>query len=494
MTVYLYNTLTRSKDPFDPLAPPAVGLYTCGPTVYDYQHIGNMRTYIFEDVLKRVLTYNGYQVTHVLNITDVGHLTSDADEGEDKMAVGAQRSGKSPAEIARFFTDAYFQDYEALNCQLPTVVCPATDHIQEMIDLVQCLVEQGVAYEISDGVYFDVAKFPAYGKLSRLSLEGQEAGARVEVNAEKHGPFDFALWKCAEPRHLQQWPSPWGQGFPGWHIECSAMSMKYLGETFDIHCGGIDHIPVHHENEIAQSEACTGKPFSRYWLHGEFLRMVQPITKQHDGVTETVEEEVKMSKSLGGFIKLSDVVAADYPALAYRYLCLTAHYRSALTFRRDLSSLEPAKTALHKLYDFVHRAAGESGSAAVGEQAAEGDLAWLAPYEAAFREAINDDLNMPRAVATVWDLVGEANRRGQAAAALPLLFDWDTVLGLDLERAATREDTLSADEQALLDGRQAARAAKEWKRADELRAQLLAAGIEIEDTAQGPRWKRIRTA
>jgi cysteinyl-tRNA synthetase len=248
MAVQLYNTMSRTKEPFAPLDPPHVGIYTCGPTVYNYQHIGNMRTYIFEDVLVRVLAYNGYDVKRVLNITDVGHLTSDADEGEDKMEVGARRTGKTPAEIARFYTDVFFEDFKALNCLQPTVVAPATEHIPEMLDLIGCLVDQGVAYEISDGVYFDVAKFPAYGALSRLSLEGQEAGARVEVNPEKHGPFDFALWKKADPAHLQQWPSPWGQGYPGWHIECSAMSMKYLGKTFDIHCGGIDHIPVHHEN------------------------------------------------------------------------------------------------------------------------------------------------------------------------------------------------------------------------------------------------------
>ncbi len=485
MVVYLYNTLTRSKEAFIPPDAPQVGMYTCGPTVYDYQHIGNMRTYLFEDVLKRVLTYNGYAVTHVLNITDVGHLTSDADEGEDKMAVGALRTGKTPAEIARFFTEVYFSDFAALNCLLPSVVCPATEHIPEMIALIECLVAKGVAYEISDGVYFDVAQFPAYGRLSRLSLEGQEAGARVEVNTEKHGPFDFALWKRAEPRHLQQWPSPWGQGFPGWHIECSAMSMKYLGPTFDIHCGGIDHIPVHHENEIAQSEACTGQPFARYWLHGEFLRMLQPITRQQGAATETVEEEVKMSKSLGGFIKLSDLAAAGYAPLTYRYLCLTAHYRAALSFRNDLSSLDAARTALDRLYDFVRRAASAEATAAGS------DAGWTAAFDTAFREAINDDLNMPRALATVWELVGEANRRDQAAAALPLLFAWDAVLGLDLAAQADRTDTLTPAEHALVAARAAARTAKQWAQADALRAELRARGLEVEDTAQGQRWKRV---
>ena len=487
MVVSLYNTLTRSKEPFAPPDAPNVGLYTCGPTVYDYPTIGNMRTYLFEDVVKRVLTYNGFQVTHVLNITDVGHLTSDADEGEDKMAVGALRTGQTPAEIARFFTTVFFSDFAALNCLPPTIVCPATEHIPEMIALIECLVEKGVAYEISEGVYFNVAKFPAYGRLSRLSLAGQEAGARVEVNTEKHGPFDFALWKRAEARHLQQWPSPWGQGFPGWHIECSAMSMKYLGPTFDIHCGGIDHIPVHHENEIAQSEACTGQPFARVWLHGEFLRMLQPITRQQGDTAETVEEEVKMSKSLGGFIRLSDLSAAGYGPLTYRYLCLTAHYRAALSFRNDLSSLDAARTALDRLHDFVRRAAGEGATT----PAAAGNGEWLAPFDAAFREAINDDLNMPRALATVWELVGEANRRGHANAALPLLFAWDAVLGLDLAAQALREDTLTAAEQTLFDARATARATKQWQQSDALRAELRALGIEVEDTPQGQRWKRL---
>ncbi len=491
MAVQLYNTMSRTKEPFAPLDPPHVGIYTCGPTVYNYQHIGNMRTYIFEDVLVRVLTYNGYDVKRVLNITDVGHLTSDADEGEDKMEVGARRTGKTPAEIARFYTDVFFDDFKALNCLQPTIVAPATEHIPEMLDLVGCLVDQGVAYEISDGVYFDVAKFPTYGALSRLSLEGQEAGARVDVNPEKHGPFDFALWKKADPSHLQQWPSRWGQGYPGWHIECSAMSMKYLGKTFDIHCGGIDHIPVHHENEIAQAEACTHQTFARYWLHGEFLRMVQPITREREGQTVTVEEEVKMSKSLGGFITLGDVVKAGYPALAYRYFCLGAHYRSALTFRNDLSSLDAPRTALNNLYEFVRRAASESGSAAVAEQAATAGPDWLQPFREQFLDAINDDLNMPRALAAVWNLIGEANRRGEAPAALPVLFDWDNVLGLNLLQEVEREDALEPDLQQMIDDRQAARKAREWARADALRAALLARGIEVEDTPQGPRWKRV---
>ena len=269
--ILLYNTLTREKDLFVPITPGEVGLYTCGPTVYNFQHIGNFKTFIFEDTLVRMLRYNGYDVDHVMNITDVGHLTSDADEGEDKMIKAMRREGKTVWEIARFYTDAFLNDIDRLNITRPTNLTPATDHIQDMIDLIQCLVDKGHAYVISDGVYYDVATFPKYGELSHQSLDEQEAGARVEVNVEKHNPADFALWKRADATHAMRWPSPWGEGFPGWHIECSAMSMKYLGETFDIHCGGVDHIPIHHENEIAQSEGCTGKQFVHYWMHSEFL-------------------------------------------------------------------------------------------------------------------------------------------------------------------------------------------------------------------------------
>src|SRR4051794_4378092 len=265
------------------MEPGKVGLYTCGPTVYNFQHIGNFRTFIFEDVLERVLEYDGFQVTHIMNITDVGHLTSDADEGEDKMIKAMRREGKTPWDIAKFYTGVFLQDMDRLNIIRPTKITPATEHIPIMIELIQCLFDKGHAYVINDGVYYDIATFPAYGKLSGQSREDLEAGARVEVNAEKHNPGDFALWKRANPSHIMQWDSPWGRGYPGWHIECSAMSMKYLGETFDMHCGGVDHIPVHHENEIAQSEGCTGKQFVRYWLHGEFL----------------LTNNMKMSKSAG---------------------------------------------------------------------------------------------------------------------------------------------------------------------------------------------------
>jgi len=320
--------------------------------VYSYQHIGNMRTFMFEDILVRVLQYDGYQVRRVMNITDVGHLVSDADEGEDRMEKAARLEQKQPLEIAAYYTKIFFEDWDRLNYLRPDLVTPATEHIPEMIDLIECLQDKGVAYEIGDGVYFDVSKFPDYGKLSRLSLAGQEAGARVEVNPEKRGPFDFALWKRALPEHLQQWPSPWGQGFPGWHIECSAMSMKYLGATFDLHCGGIDHIPVHHENEIAQAEACTGQPFVRYWLHGEFMNLNNAKISKRDLIT---------TEDRGRFLTVWHLAEEGYNPLAFRYLMLGTHYRSPLNYTRD--ALDAAVSALNGIYDFVQRAAEESPSA-----------------------------------------------------------------------------------------------------------------------------------
>jgi cysteinyl-tRNA synthetase len=490
--ILLYNTLTREKDPFEPILPGKAGLYTCGPTVYNFQHIGNFKTFLFEDALARTLRYNGYDVTHVMNITDVGHLTSDADEGEDKMIKAMRREGKSVWEIAKFYTDVFLLDMDRLNIRRPDLLTPATEHIQEMIDLVECLVEKGHAYVISDGVYFDVATFPKYGELSRQSLDDQEAGARVEVNTEKHNPADFALWKRADASHAMQWPSPWGQGYPGWHIECSAMSMKYLGETFDIHCGGVDHIPIHHENEIAQSEGCTGKQFVRYWMHSEFLLInAGKMSKSKGAADESGNRDMgegiePLNTGGGGFLTLQSLVDRGYNPLAYRYFCLTAKYRAQLNYTDE--SLDAAARALDGLYDFV------TNAMRVGDEGRKTkDEGWQEAYKARFLMSINDDLNLPGALAAVHDLITEANRRGEQSAVLPTLFDWDRVLGLQLEETASKrlDDKLPPDLQGLLDARQEARKNKEWQRADELRAQLRAAGIEIEDTAQGVRWKRL---
>lgn len=484
----IYNTLSREKDQLAPLAPGEISMYCCGPTVYNYQHVGNMRTYIFEDVLRRVLEYDGYKVKHVMNITDVGHLTSDADEGEDKMITAMRREGKTPWDIAHFYTDVFFQDTGRLNVLRPNIVCPATEHIQEMIDLVQCLFDKGHAYLINDGVYFDVATFPPYGRLSRQSLEDQEAGARVEVNTEKHNPADFALWKRADPSHFMQWDSPWGRGYPGWHIECSAMSMKYLGETFDIHCGGVDHIPVHHENEIAQSEGCTGKPFVYYWLHGEFLLTNNQKMGKSAGAADEQRDMGEgiepLNKGGGGFFTLQTLVDQGYHPLAYRYFCFTAKYRAQLNYTDE--GMRAAARALDGLYDFVYRASQMPPISG-------GSADWQQIYIDKFTAFINDDLNMPGALAAVHELITDANRREQPASILPTLYDWDRVLGLNLrEKAEERlSETLEPELQSLIDDRQAARKAKDFAQADKLRAQLREAGIEIEDTPQGVRWKRI---
>jgi cysteinyl-tRNA synthetase len=380
----------------------------------------------------------------------------------------------------------------------PTAITPATEHIPDMIELIQCLVDKGHAYPISDGVYYDIATFPEYGKLSRQSREELEAGARVEVNAEKHNPGDFALWKRANPSHIMQWDSPWGRGYPGWHIECSAMSMKYLGETFDIHCGGVDHIPVHHENEIAQSEGCTGKQFVRYWLHGEFLltnnmKMSKSAGAAPDGrdMGEGIEP---LNTDTGGFLTLQKLVDQGYDSLAYRYFCFSAKYRAQLNYTDE--GMQAAARALEGLYDFVSRGR-ESGVGDRGLQAGTDSQLrveeWQQPFVDKFVASINDDLNMPGALAAVHEVISEANRREQPGAILPVLYDWDRVLGLDLQKRAEERasEKLPPELQALLDKRQEARKARDFAQADALRAQLREAGIEIEDTPQGVRWKRI---
>jgi cysteinyl-tRNA synthetase len=485
----IYNTLTREKEQFVPITPGEAGMYTCGPTVYNYQHIGNMRTYIFEDILRRVLLYNGYSVRHVMNITDVGHLTSDADEGEDKMIKAMRREGKTPWDIARFYTDIFLQDIDRLNVMRADVICPATEHIQEMLDLIQCNMDKGHAYVISDGVYFDIATFPGYGKLSRQSLEDNEAGARVEVNPEKHNPADFAIWKRADPSHYMQWDSPWGRGYPGWHIECSAMSMKYLGESFDIHCGGVDHIPVHHENEIAQSEGCTGKQFVRYWLHGEFLLTNSLKMSKSAGAADEAKdmgEGIEPLNKGGGFFTLQTLVDQGFDPLAYRYFCLTAKYRAQLNYTDE--GVRAAATALESIYSFAVRAMQTPSPNGA-------DASWQLEYQDRFAAAINDDLNVPGALGVLHELITEANRRGDAASVLDTIFDWDKVFGLRLREMAQARlsEQLTPELQTLLDERQAARKARDFARADALRAQLREAGVEIEDTAQGVRWKRVST-
>jgi cysteinyl-tRNA synthetase len=457
----LYNTRTHRIEEFVPRKKGRVGFYACGPTVYAPPHLGNLRSYVFEDVLKRTLTFLGFTVTHVINVTDVGHLTSDADTGEDKMEVGAKREGLTARQIADKYEAEFKSDLEALNIKPPTRWMRATDFIREQIDLIRRLEEKGFTYRTSDGIYFDTAKFPHYGELEPKRRSGQRAGARVEANKEKQNPSDFALWKFSPKGQKRQmeWDSPWGVGFPGWHIECSAMSMKALGEQFDLHAGGVDHISVHHPNEIAQSEAATGKrPFVKYWVHGEFLEMPGK----------------RMGKSEGNVITLTDLTAKGFDPLAFRYLCLTAHYRSKLQFSWD--ALTGARQALERLRNHVR----SWGDAKIG----------CAEFEQWFADAVSHDLDTPKALAVVWDLVksdypGAAKKRS--------LLAMDAVLGLKLAAAPTSVK-VPENIQQLVEQRETARAAKKFTESDRLRKEIAAAGFTVEDTAEGPRVRSNRPA
>lgn len=455
MRLRLYDTYTRSLREFEPLQEDHVGLYTCGPTVYNYAHIGNLRTYIFEDILRRTLEFNGYSVKHVMNITDVGHLVSDADTGEDKMEKGSRRTGKSAWEIADFYSQAFREDLKRLNILEPHIWCRATEHIAEQIALIQCIEAKGYTYRLSDGIYFDTSKLPDYGYLARLDVEGLQAGARIDVGEKRH-PTDFALWKFSPSGQKRQmeWDSPWGVGFPGWHIECSAMSAKYLGVFFDIHCGGEDHIPVHHTNEIAQTEACHGTRLANFWMHGYFLQV----------------DEEKMSKSSGEFLRLQTLVDKGYDPLAYRLFCLSAHYRAKLNFNWE--SLDGAATSLDRLRNQVYEW-GEPG---------EVD----ANYARQFTEQVNDDLNMPRALAVTWE-VARSDLPASTRKATILYFD--RVLGLGLVDWQPPKEEIPDSILALVQQRQQARAEKRWAEADALRQRIAAAGYEVEDTPQGPRVK-----
>ena len=453
----VYNTLTREKEEFKPIKDNKVCMYSCGPTVYNYAHIGNLRTYIFMDILRRVLKYDGYKIKGVMNITDVGHLMSDADDGEDKMAKASREQQKSPYEIAEYYTGVFFDDLKKLNIGKPEIIAKATDHIQDMIKYVQALLDKGYAYEIDDGIYFDISKFPEYGKLSRLKLDDQQAGARVDVNSQKRHPADFAVWKKAEPNHIMQWQSPWGMGYPGWHIECSAMSRKYLGEIFDLHTGGVDHIPVHHENEIAQNEALTGCKTVNYWMHGEFMLV-------NNG---------KMSKSLGNTYRISQLEEMGYSAMDFRYFCLNAHYRKKLNF--TFEGMDGAKVSyarlLSALYD--HKISNATTDPTV-----------LAKYKKEFCDAIDDDINIPMALGVLWKMVKEPKSKDVYAMAL----DFDKVLGLSLDQAApmqSEQESAPQDVVDLAEQRKQAKADKNYALADSLREQIAQKGYAILDTKDG---------
>ena len=476
MEIQIYNTMTRRKETFRPVEPGKVRMYNCGPTVYDQAHIGNMRTYVMNDLIRRTFEYLGYEVRQVMNITDVGHLTSDADEGEDRMLVGAQQAGLDPWQIAEHFAKLFFEDTAALNILRPHVAPKATEHIPEMIALVQRLEEKGYTYEISDGVYFDVSRFPDYGRLSGQTLDEMLAGARVAVNLEKRHPADFALWRKARPEHTMQWDSPWGRGYPGWHIECSAMSMRCLGETLDIHTGGEDHIYTHHPNEIAQSEAATGKTFVNYWMHGRFLRWG--------------EGDRRMSKSSGEFLVVGDLVARGFDPLAFRYSCLTASYRVPLTFSWE--AMERAADSLGRLQENVRRLSDETRNTVASEPPAD--------LTERFRERIADDLDIPGALAVTWKAIRQANRTSDPTEKhdlLGLALDFDRVLGLKLADAVAegKDESsarlLPAKVAVLIKQREAARAARDWGTADTLREAVREHGYEIQDTPSGTQWQQI---
>ena len=455
----LYDNFTRSLREFVPLSPDAaVGLYTCGPTVYDYQHIGNYRTFLFEDTLKRVLRWNGYRVRHVMNITDVGHLTSDADTGEDKMEKGARRTGRSAWEIAARYTQAFQDDIATLNIAPPDVLPRATDHIPQQIAFIADLEQRGYTYRTADGIYFDTSRQADYGYLARLDKAGLEAGKRVDVG-DKRNVTDFALWKFSPPDGTRQmeWDSPWGKGFPGWHIECSAMAQQYLGDYFDIHCGGEDHIPVHHTNEIAQTEARVGTRLANFWLHGYFL----------------LQNDAKMAKSAGEFLRIGGLVERGYDPLAFRYLCLTGHYRTQLNFTWE--ALDAAATGLARMRTGFHALAATADAMADPELLAQ------------FTTYVNDDLNTPRALALAWDVL-----RGDLPDVVKgaTLARFDEVFGLDLIAWQPPQEHVPPEVGALAQARADARKARNWAEADRLRAELHVAGWEIEDKPDGYTVKR----
>ncbi len=462
----IYNTLTRQKEELKPLNKDYVGIYSCGPTVYQYAHIGNLRTYIFMDELRRVLKRNGYTLKHVMNITDVGHLTSDGDEGEDKMAKSARIMKKDPYEIAAYFTDVFLKDIDRLNITRPEIITKATDNINQMIDFVVGLCDKGYGYETSDGIYYDIQKFNGYGQLSGNNLDDLMSGARVDVNDEKRHPADFAIWKKAPKEHIMQWESPWGMGYPGWHIECSAMGLRFLGEKFDIHTGGVDHIPIHHENEIAQSEGLLGHPMVNYWMHGEFMLV-------NGG---------KMSKSLGNTYTVDQLIEKGYSPLVFRYFCLNAHYRNKINFTFD--SMDAAKKALKNLHKEIDRHKGADGKV---------DSKVIEDFRNEFNEAVNDDLNIPKALGIVWNM---AKYEVKSNDIYELILSTDDVLGLDLDKEFEEvevavDDELSSKVEELIAKRLEAKKAKDWATADAIRNQLTEMGIALKDTPQGTTWSKM---
>lgn len=471
MPFVLYNTLTRKIEEFKPLQQGKVGMYSCGPTVYSHPHIGNFRSFLVADLLKRFLEFKGFRVTHIMNITDVGHLVDDADQGEDKLEEEAKRQKKDPLEIAKVYTASFMEASRLLNIKSPDKYPKATEHISEMIDIIKVLVDKGFAYVVGNNVYYDVTKFADYGKLSGNTLDDLNAGARIEINQEKKNPQDFALWKH-DPKHLQQWDSPWGRGFPGWHIECSAMSSKYLGAQFDIHTGGEDNIFPHHECEIAQSEAASGKKFVNYWLHTRFLLF--------DGE--------KMSKSKGNLYTIQELLEKGFKKNAIRYALISSHYRQNYNFTFD--GLKAAEQAIDKIRQCVLTLTDlrkNKKQGAIAEPLRQLASKCLAEFDAALCE----DLNISKALAVCFDFIREANKIGdmnstEAATLLEAIGKIDSVLGV-LE---TTDEEVPSNIKELAEKRKAAKLSKDFKSADALRAQITAEGWTIEDTPGGYRIKR----
>ena len=454
MDIYFYNTLTKKKELFKPIEKGKVKIYSCGPTVYKDATIGNMRTNLFQDTLRRVLRYNGYEIKHVMNITDVGHLVSDGDEGEDKMLKSAREEHKTPLEIAEYYTKLFFRDLERLNIEKPEIICKATDHIKEMLEMVQKIMENGYAYETSTAIYFDVSKLDEYGVLSGINLREQKAGARVDVDPEKRNPYDFALWIKAPENHLMKWNSPWGPSYPGWHIECSAMSTKYLGEVFDIHTGGIDLIPTHHENEIAQSKGACGKIPAHYWLHGEYLLI-------NGG---------KMSKSLGNVYLVDDIINRGYDPLVYRLFNFSCHYKGKLNFTWE--GMDSASISLNRLKEGYQKHL--TGTEDVSEEI-------INDLENRFHQAINDDLNMPLAMSVVWEAVRIPKKSEKIAK---LLEKFDTVLGIKITEKKEQKE-IPQEVLELVEQRKQARVDKNWTESDRLRDLIKEKGYSVKDTKDG---------